>query len=157
MKKRILASIVSIVAIIAGFFSAYLIFFKGGSRLDTQSNTLSSANQETNTTGSTNTTSSQTLTDGTYTGKAVSTEWGDVQLQITVSSGKISDIITLSYPDTEKKSEQINQRALPTYIDEALSAQSSSIDLVSGATETYKGFTGSLQDAINQAESATTS
>ena len=89
--------------------------------------------------------------DGTYTGASTSTEWGDVQLQITVSSGKITNISALTYPNDEGKSVAINQEAIPAYTKEAISNQSADIQAISGATETYKGFTGSLQDAINQA------
>ena len=94
------------------------------------------------------------MADGTYTGASTQTEWGPVQVQITVSSGKITNVDVLSYPDTEKKSIKINENALPTYKEEALTAQSSNIDQISGATETYKGFTGSLQDSITQSEAA---
>lgn len=96
--------------------------------------------------------SSTTMKDGTYTGASTSTEWGDVQLQIKVAGGKISTITVLAHPDTEGHSVMINEQALPIYKEEALAAQSATIDQVSGATETYKGFTGSLQDAINQAQ-----
>lgn len=86
------------------------------------------------------------MKDGTYTGKSTSTEWGDVQVKITVASGKITQITVLKYP-TGGKSDEINSRSLPTYKQEALAAQSANINQVSGATETYKGFTGSLQSA----------
>ncbi|HEM6265216.1 TPA: hypothetical protein U2C71_000395 [Streptococcus suis] len=45
----------------------------------------------------------------------------------------------------------LNDSALPTYTAEAISNQSAQVNQISGATEAYKGFTGSLQDAINQA------
>ena len=48
------------------------------------------------------------MADGTYTGASTQTEWGPVQVQITVSSGKITNVDVLSYPDTKKKSIQIN-------------------------------------------------
>lgn len=86
------------------------------------------------------------MKDGTYTGKSTSTEWGDIQVKITVASGKIPQITVLKYP-TGGKSDEINSRSLPTYKQEALAAQSANINQVSGATETYKGFTGSLQRA----------
>ena len=91
------------------------------------------------------------MKDGTYTGKSTSTEWGDVQVKITVASGKITQITVLKHP-TGGKSDEINSWSLPTYKQEALAAQSANINQVSGATEIYKGFTGSLQSAINQAE-----
>lgn len=162
--RRILLAIVALIAVIDG----YLIFFKN-SKQPTTVSTVDSASATTNKndsegavgSGSTasssstqDTKSASSMADGTYTGASTQTEWGPVQVQITVSSGKITNVDVLSYPDTEKKSIQINENALPTYKEEALTAQSSNIDQISGATETYKGFTGSLQDSITQSEAA---
>ena len=41
--------------------------------------------------------------------------------------------------------------AVPVYNQEAVSAQSAQIDVVSGATYTWDGYTQSLQSAIDQA------
>ena len=159
--RRILLAVVALIAVIDG----YLIFFKNSNQPVTTS-TVNSASSTTNNndsegSGSTasssstqSTKSASSMADGTYTGASTQTEWGPVQVQITISSGKITNIDVLSYPDTHQKSIQINKNALPTYKKEALTAQSSNIDQVSGATETYKGFTGSLQDAITQSEAA---
>ncbi len=107
--------------------------------------------QETTENTQTTTASSSGYQDGTYTGSATSTRWGDVQVQITIANGQLTNVDVLSYPTRDRKSQSINQQVLPTYKQEAIDAQSSSIQLVSGATETYNGFTGSLQDALNQA------
>ena len=159
--RRILLAVVALIAVIDG----YLIFFKNSNQPVTTS-TVNSASSTTNNndsegSGSTasssstqSTKSASSMADGTYTGASTQTEWGPVQVQITISSGKITNIDVLSYPDTHQKSIQINKNALPTYKKEALTAQSSNIDQISGATETYKGFTGSLQDAITQSEAA---
>lgn len=162
--RRILLAIVALIAVIDG----YLIFFKN-LKQPTTASPVNSASATTNKndsegavgSGSTasssstqDTKSASSMADGTYTGASTQTEWGPVQVQITVSSGKITNVDVLSYPDTEKKSIQINENALPTYKEEALTAQSSNIDQISGATETYKGFTGSLQDSITQSEAA---
>lgn len=109
-----------------------------------------------NTSSSNNSTASitnSTLKDGTYTGASTPTEWGDVQLQITVESGKLSTIKVLSYPNTHGHSVMINEQALPIYKEEAIASQSADIQQISGATETFQGFTGSLQDALAQAQS----
>lgn len=162
--RRILLAIVAVIAVIDG----YLIFFKN-SKQPTTTSAVNLASSTTNKndsegavgSGSTasssstqDTKSASSMADGTYTGASTQTEWGPVQVQITISSGKITNVDVLSYPDTEKKSIQINENALPTYKEEALTAQSSNIDQISGATETYKGFTGSLQDSITQSEAA---
>ncbi|EOT45930.1 MULTISPECIES: FMN-binding protein [Enterococcus] len=129
---------------------------QSNSQTNTQTEDSTSRNTSQNestptTSASDNTTTSSTYKDGTYTGSSTSTRWGDVQVQITIQNGVLSNVDVLSYPTNDRKSQMINQQALPTYKQEAIDAQSSSIQLVSGATETYNGFTGSLQDALNQA------
>lgn len=95
-------------------------------------------------------TEAPTYADGTYTGEKVSTRRGDFQVSVEISNGKISNITMLTQP-TESKSQQINATAIPTYIEEAIEAQGSDINMISGASETYTGFTTSLQNALNQA------
>lgn len=155
MFKKFLITIVSISASVAVLIDGYLMFFKHDQSQETaqsQATAASDTESESSTTTSSSTSSSNsTMKDGTYTGKSTSTEWGDVQVKITVASGKITQIMVLKHP-TGGKSDEINSRSLPTYKQEALAAQSANINQVSGATETYKGFTGSLQSAINQAE-----
>ncbi|MEK1443553.1 FMN-binding protein [Limosilactobacillus fermentum] len=155
MFKKFLITIVSISASVAVLIDGYLMFFKHDQSQETaqsQATAASDTESESSTTTSSSTSSSNsTMKDGTYTGKSTSTEWGDVQVKITVASSKITQITVLKHP-TGGKSDEINSRSLPTYKQEALAAQSANINQVSGATETYKGFTGSLQSAINQAE-----
>lgn len=95
--------------------------------------------------------SSTGLADGSYTGAATNTRYGPVQVRVTVAGGSISDVTVLQYPNSEREDRQINQSALPVLISETLSAQSASIDMVSGATYTSKGYVGSLQSALDQA------
>lgn len=89
--------------------------------------------------------------DGSYTGAVVSTAKGDVQVSVTVSGGRITDVVALRYPDDNDRSVSISKSAIPKLISEAVDAQGADIQLVSGATETSTGFVGSLQDALNQA------
>lgn len=150
MFKKFLITIVSISASVAVLIDGYLMFFKHDQSQETaqsQATAASDTESESSTTTSSSTSSSNsTMKDGTYTGKSTSTEWGDVQVKITVASGKITQITVLKHP-TGGKSDEIISRSLPTYKQEALAAQSANINQVSGATETYKGFTGSLQSA----------
>lgn len=150
MFKKFLITIVSIAASVAVLIDGYLMFFKHDQSQETaqsQATAASDTESESSTTTSSSTSSSNsTMKDGTYTGKSTSTEWGDIQVKITVASGKIPQITVLKHP-TGGKSDEINSRSLPTYKQEALAAQSANINQVSGATETYKGFTGSLQSA----------
>ncbi|WP_042413928.1 FMN-binding protein [Streptacidiphilus anmyonensis] len=95
--------------------------------------------------------SSSTSKSSSYTGQAVDTRYGPVQVRIDVSGGKISKIDVLQYPDGMQRDQDINSYALPVLNQEALSAQSAQIDAVSGATYTSDGYTQSLQSALDQA------
>ena len=105
--------------------------------------------------GSTGTsgTSSTGLADGTYTGSSMTTRFGPVQVQITVSGGQITAAQAVDYPNDNPRDQQINQYAIPRLVSETLSAQSANIDMVSGATYTSDGYIQSLQSAIDQATS----
>jgi uncharacterized protein with FMN-binding domain len=89
--------------------------------------------------------------NGTFTGDAVQTRWGTVQVQITVQNGKITAAQAVQYPNDNGHSQDINNYALPILAQEAVQAQSASIDAVSGATVTSGGYLPSLQSAINAA------
>jgi uncharacterized protein with FMN-binding domain len=87
----------------------------------------------------------------TYTGDAVSTRFGDVQVQITVENGRITKAEVTQVPWSNGRDQEINAYAVPILNSEAVEAQSASIDMVSGATFTSQGYIGSLQSAIDQA------
>jgi uncharacterized protein with FMN-binding domain len=46
---------------------------------------------------------------------------------------------------------QINSYAVPIYNQDAVTKQSANIDLISGASVTWQGYTASLQSAIDKA------
>jgi len=89
--------------------------------------------------------------DGTYTGDAVETRWGTVQVEITVENGKITSADAVQFPNENPKDQQINAYAVPALNAEVVQAQSASIDAVSGATVTSGGYIESLQSAIDAA------
>lgn len=89
--------------------------------------------------------------DGTYTGDAVETQWGTVQVEITVENGRITSSDAIQFPSENHKDQQINAYAVPVLNAEAVEAQSASIDAVSGATVTSDGYIASLQSAIDAA------
>jgi uncharacterized protein with FMN-binding domain len=89
--------------------------------------------------------------DGTYTGDPVETRWGPVQVEITVQDGRIVASEAVVYPQENHRDVEINSYAVPVYDEEAVDAQSADIDVVSGATVTWQGYTRSLQSAIDQA------
>jgi len=90
----------------------------------------------------------------TYTGSTASTRWGDVQVTITVTDGKITDVQVPVYPSGNGRDQEINAYALPILTQETLQAQSATIDTVSGATVTSDGYLQSLQAALDAAHLA---
>jgi uncharacterized protein with FMN-binding domain len=91
------------------------------------------------------------LADGTYNGATFTNKWGPVQVQITVTNGTVTAVTALQTPDADQKSVQINNRALPTLKASTLTAQSATINSVSGATYTSVGYKQSLQSALDAA------
>ncbi|MCW2754993.1 MAG: hypothetical protein JWQ32_2404 [Marmoricola sp.] len=88
----------------------------------------------------------------TVTGAVAQTQWGPVQVELTVASGSITKVSVLQYPSGNGRDDQINSYALPILIQETVQAQSASIDMVSGATVTSGGYLESLQSALDQAK-----
>jgi uncharacterized protein with FMN-binding domain len=87
---------------------------------------------------------------GTFTGAVVHDPYGQVQVQVTLASGKITNVTALQLP-TGGRSGFISQNVAPVLQSEAISAQSASIDTVSGATYTSQAYAQSLQSALDQA------
>jgi uncharacterized protein with FMN-binding domain len=87
----------------------------------------------------------------TITGTVAQTRWGPVQVQLTVASGKITNVAVVQYPNGNGRDQEINAQALPILIQETLDNQSAQIDMVSGATVTSDGYLQSLQSALDQA------
>ncbi|MEO5710922.1 MAG: FMN-binding protein [Nocardioidaceae bacterium] len=92
-----------------------------------------------------------TAKTSTVAGSVASTQWGPVQVQLTVKAGKITKVSVVQYPSGNGKDAEINSYALPILTQETTSAQSASIDMVSGATVTSTGYIQSLQSAIDRA------
>jgi uncharacterized protein with FMN-binding domain len=89
--------------------------------------------------------------DGTVQGPVISTRYGDVQVQVTISGGAITDVTALQLPSRDGRSQRIASIAEPILRQEALTAQSAHIDLLSGATYTSDGYARSLQSALDSA------
>ena len=90
-------------------------------------------------------------TSGTYTGDAVDTRWGPVQVRITVQNGRITAADAVQYPQENPRDQEINAYAVPQLNQEVVQQQGAGIDAVSGATVTSDGYLQSLQSAIDQA------
>ena len=87
----------------------------------------------------------------TIAGQAIQTRYGVVQVQVVVSGQKIQNASFLQLTADDPRSAEINSQAGPILLQQTLSAQSSQIDGVSGATYTSQGYLQSLQSALDQA------
>ncbi len=119
-----------------------------GSDSGTSSGNSSGSNSGNSSGNSSGSTSSSTKT---VTGSVAQTQWGPVQVQLTVRSGSITKVSILQYPNGNGRDVEIANYSLPILIKETLSSQSANIDMVSGATYTSTGYLQSLQSALDQA------
>ncbi|UQU61761.1 FMN-binding protein [Couchioplanes caeruleus] len=87
----------------------------------------------------------------TANGTVARTRWGPVQVQVTITDGKITGARALRHPTGSDRDDEINGYALPRLRAEVLQAQSAHIDAVSGATVTSGGYAESLQSALDAA------
>jgi uncharacterized protein with FMN-binding domain len=87
--------------------------------------------------------------DGTFSGPVVDVSYGNVQVQITVTNGKITDAQALIAPTG--KNDKYTRKALPGLKQQTLAAQSTNIQGVSGASYTTYGWRKSLQGAMVKA------
>jgi uncharacterized protein with FMN-binding domain len=83
----------------------------------------------------------------TIAGSTVQTNFGPVQVQITVKGTQIVSATALQTPRGGRSS-SINSQAVPYLIQQTLAAQSATIAGVGGATYTSDGWVQSLQAAI---------
>ncbi|GGV42893.1 FMN-binding protein [Streptomyces griseoflavus] len=95
----------------------------------------------------------QPIGDGTVTGDAVSTQYGAVQVRLTVSGGRITRAEAVQAPKGGQ-SDQVTSRSVPKLNRAAVTAGSADIDTVSGATYTSTGYKKSLQSALDKARAA---
>ena len=157
IKKIALIGVVGVSALTTGYYTFIKPSMQSLTTNSTSQNTNQDIKKENNTTKSSRTNSSTstkevvTYKDGTYTGVVTKTTKGDFQVSVDIQGGKIANVNVLIQPN-EEFSQSINKTALPKYVEEAIEVQSSDIALVSGASETFKGFKGSLQDALNKAK-----
>ncbi|MEK7594550.1 MAG: FMN-binding protein [Patescibacteria group bacterium] len=92
--------------------------------------------------------------DGQYTGSSEDAFYGFVQVKAVISGGRLVSVEFLTYPNSHRNSEEINKAAMPILQQEAIKAQSSKVDIVSGATDTAQAFTRSLETALSSAKAS---
>ena len=90
-----------------------------------------------------------TVKDGTFTGPSVNVNYGNVQVMITVSNGKITDAVAVKAP--KGKNDRYTNMAVPILKQQTLQAQSANIQGASGASYTSYGWYKSLQGALADA------
>lgn len=86
---------------------------------------------------------------GTFDGPSIFVNYGNVQVQLTVVNGKITDARALSAPNG--RSQRWTDMAIPVLRQQTLAAQSDAIQGASGASYTSYGWYKSLQGALAKA------
>lgn len=94
---------------------------------------------------------SPTGANGTFTGSDFPNRFGDVQVKVIVSNGRITDVQPIQMPQDRAESAYISQVAGPMLHDEVIQAQSAQIDIISGATYTSQSYAQSVESALQQA------
>ena len=89
--------------------------------------------------------------DGAYVGDVVDAYYGPLQVQASISGGRIVSVKALQYPADRRTSQRINNQALPELQSEVIAAQNTRVDIVSGATLTSEAYIRSLKSALGQA------
>lgn len=85
----------------------------------------------------------------TVSGQAIDTRYGIVQVQVTASGKKITNVQFLQLTAFDQRSQEINSYAAPILLQETLQTQAAQVDVVSGATYTSQGYMQSVQSALD--------
>lgn len=96
--------------------------------------------------------SSTTYKDGSYTGTVANAYYGNVQVKVTISSGKITSVNFLQYPNDNPNSSYISSQATPYLKQEAIQAQTANVNIITGATFTSQAFMQTMASALSQAK-----
>lgn len=153
MKKFVLAAV-----IIGSFILFSLIYNHSDNALLPPTNTTSASTSSRSSASSSTPNTSGTIApgasykDGTYNGSVADAQWGNVQVQVVIQNGKITNVTFLQYPNERDRSIRINEYADPQLVNEAIQAQGANVDIVTGATDTSEAFIQSLTDALSQAQ-----
>jgi uncharacterized protein with FMN-binding domain len=126
----------------------------GGSRTlnigATGSTTSNSSSSSTTRAKATAASTSASETTRSAVGSDVQYQYGDIELKVTMTGGKITDVAVVREDITDPRSQQIDEYALPELRSQALSAQSAKLDGVSGASFTSAAYEQSLQSALDK-------
>ena len=149
MKKVLWGGIAIIVLLLVG----YALWSASRSAQPVTSNPNGQTSVPSETTNPGTTVSTGQYKDGTYTGSVGSAApYGQVQVSVTVSGGKIASVQMLQKPQGPEETNAVTARAFPLLVQEAITAQSANVNIVSGATQDSQGFKASLSSALAQAQ-----
>jgi uncharacterized protein with FMN-binding domain len=90
-----------------------------------------------------------TSTTSSALGATVTTRYGPVQVKVTETASRITDVTAVQLPSQDAHSQSIAAYAAPKLRQEAITANSARINVVSGATYTSDGYAQSLQSALD--------
>jgi len=88
---------------------------------------------------------------GTFTGDVISTPYGDAQVSVVLSAGRLTDVEVVRLPDIRKQSAAMSASVEPYLERRAIAAQGAQFDVVSGATYTSLAYKQSLESALRAA------
>jgi uncharacterized protein with FMN-binding domain len=91
---------------------------------------------------------------GSFMGSDYANRFGDVQVRLVISAGRITDVQAVQMPYDRSRSAYISQVAGPMLRTEVLQAQSAQIDIISGATYTSESYAQSVNSALQKAHLA---
>jgi uncharacterized protein with FMN-binding domain len=89
--------------------------------------------------------------DGTYTGPVENAFYGNIQVAVTISGGMITAVNVPIFPNAPGHTTDVTNSTIPALKQEALTAQSANVNVVSGATQDSEAFQQSLSAALAQA------
>lgn len=115
--------------------------------VSTDSASADNSEADNNTTDDTTTDSDYVYKDGTYTGEAEG-YGGTIQVEVTLASDEITSINVVSAPGED--SAYLSQAE--SVINSVISAQSTDVDTVSGATFSSTGILNAVDEALGKAE-----
>ncbi|GCD10893.1 4Fe-4S binding protein [Clostridium tagluense] len=113
----------------------------------TDSSKESSTNNA-NESASSTTINQSNYTNGTYTGAGTGFKGGTTEIAVTVKDNKITNVETVSNQDTPKFYSRVEREI----VSEIISAQSATVDTISGATYSSEGIISAVKDALSQAK-----
>ncbi len=87
---------------------------------------------------------------GTAVGAVENYGYGTMSVKVTVASGHITGLSIASLQTLESYSQQLEQQAVPILKSEVLSAQSTRISALTGATYTSEAYAYSIQSALDK-------